>query len=83
MGLLELTPEVSLIVLATDGLWDVLSDQDACDIAAKALQEHARGKAGGARGPAGGEQGSTLGTDPAATHAADVLVRTSLEVRAL
>lgn len=80
--MLELTPSVSLVVLASDGLWDVLSDQDACDIAAKALEEHGKGRGGAAGAGVDGFSAGPQGPDPAAVHAASVLVRTALEVRA-
>lgn len=75
VGLLELTPDVKLVVLASDGLWDVLSDQDACNIALKALQDFSQGKGGNPKG------NLPNGADPAATYAADRLVQSSMEAR--
>ena len=47
MGRLELTPEVAFVVLATDGLWDVLTDQDSVDIGLAALAARRRPGGGG------------------------------------
>ena len=35
----ELTDDDELLIMASDGVWDVISDQKACDIVNKALKE--------------------------------------------
>jgi serine/threonine protein phosphatase PrpC len=67
VGRLELNPAVSFVVLATDGLWDVLTDQDAVDIGLAALT--ARRRAGG-----GG-----VATERTARALATTLVNTALQ----
>ena len=37
---LDLEPDDEFIVMASDGVWDVISDQKSVDIVAKALKEH-------------------------------------------
>ena len=38
---IELEPAHEFVVLASDGVWDVLSEQQACDIVTRALAERA------------------------------------------
>ena len=74
VGRLELTRAVSFVVLATDGLWDVLSDQDAVDVGAATLAARRRSGAGGAGGT------SSAGGERLARAMASALVTTALQV---
>lgn len=67
MGRLELSPDVSFVVLATDGLWDVLTDQDAVDLGTAALAARRS------------ERGGGCGSDRAARVLATHLVNTALQ----
>lgn len=39
---IELTPDCPFLIMACDGLWDVMTDQEACDFVAKAYIETAK-----------------------------------------
>jgi serine/threonine protein phosphatase PrpC len=71
----RLAPEDSFFVLASDGLWDVMSDKEACDIVAARLNADGvrhRVQTNGSHGNGDEERG-------AAVRAAEALVQASLE----
>ncbi|XP_054807174.1 protein phosphatase 2C 53-like isoform X2 [Prosopis cineraria] len=78
------TPEVKFVrrekkdeclILASDGLWDVMTNEEACEIARKRiLLWHKKHGNGGSTWPGKGE-----GVDPAAQHAAEYLSRVALQ----
>ncbi|CAA6666187.1 unnamed protein product [Spirodela intermedia] len=65
--------EDECLILATDGLWDVMSDEEACDAARRRILVWHKKNAGTERG--GGGRG---GADPAAQAAAEYLSRLAL-----
>ncbi|OIV99746.1 hypothetical protein TanjilG_26084 [Lupinus angustifolius] len=62
------------LILASDGLWDVVTNEEACEVARKRiLLWHKKYGSNGSTGPSEG------GVDPAAQHAAEYLSRLALQ----
>ena len=76
MTLTARAKEDECLVLASDGLWDVMSNEEVCDAARRRILAWYRKNAGGglaSTSTPGGE-----GADPAAQAAADYLCRLAL-----
>ncbi|GAB4815687.1 hypothetical protein N2152v2_002733 [Parachlorella kessleri] len=73
----RLQPGDSFIVLASDGLWDVLTDGEACEVVSRHLRQHVHVAPAGA--PALPGRSGAPALDPRlATSAAEALVHTAL-----
>ena len=56
VGRVQLGPGDDVLILASDGLWDVLSDQQACDIAGETIERVVADRRGGGGGGTGGAE---------------------------
>lgn len=75
----KLKPGDDFIVVASDGLWDVLTDEEACQEVLKHLRPPAHSPTAGSPGGPGGGGGATPHRDSRlATAAAEALVQLSL-----
>lgn len=72
--------EDECLILASDGLWDVLSNEEVCDAARKRIllwhKKNATASSSVSRGRSGGDGGSS---DPAAQAAAEYLSKLALQ----
>ncbi|RAL37098.1 hypothetical protein DM860_004020 [Cuscuta australis] len=72
--------EDDCLILASDGLWDVMTNEEVCDVARRRiLLWHKKNVSSGAAATASKESSNNDGTDPASQDAAEYLTRIALQ----
>ncbi|KAK4785794.1 hypothetical protein SAY86_002483 [Trapa natans] len=68
-----------LLILASDGLWDVMTNQEACEAARRRILQWHKRNGGSTSSPSPSSISRGEGVDPAAQSAADYLSRLAIE----